>query len=302
MRRLRPGRYWVTNQEILGDAPKSFIRVWEQGYSMSEPGAWPAYIAKVGHKWYPAESVTEQLMTRIGNCLNMQMADSRLMCTGNQLRFCSRYFLSKGDVLVHGAQIVDSYLRHDGFVEEVRKEQLEQKMLTFETVCLAVNAQFPQAAEKILIQFVRMLGFDALVGNKDRHMWNWGVIGHVTGLQPPRFSPIYDTARGLFWNTSEVGLTSFDRPERLAKYVEASAPLIGCDGKEEVNHFDLVRIMARCKPEYGAALRALGCSVSFKKVAEVIDTDFRHLLSSARRTLIKRCLRLRLDRFEEVLV
>ena len=73
---------------MAGDAPKDFLRIYQYGQGRrSRPSRWPAWIAKVGHKYYPNESVTEHLLTRIGQFLGLKVADSQLMWFGGQLRF-----------------------------------------------------------------------------------------------------------------------------------------------------------------------------------------------------------------------
>ena len=56
---MRRGRFERTNEPVAGDAPKDFIRVYDyepgQPGNPNNPDSWPAYIAKVGHKWYPGE-------------------------------------------------------------------------------------------------------------------------------------------------------------------------------------------------------------------------------------------------------
>lgn len=204
---LRPWRYFVTDFTVSGAAPKNFIHVYEHTSARRDhPPSWPAYIAKVGHKWYPSESITEQLMTRLGEILGLRMANSRLMLCEDQIRFLSRYFLRGEESLVHGAEILGGYLADDKFVAAVGEEKLEQDVFTFTVFCEAIRARFPGYSEEILLDFVRMIGFDAIAGNQDRHLLNWGVIVHPTGIRGPRFSPIFDTARGLFWNEPESQL------------------------------------------------------------------------------------------------
>ena len=42
---------------VGGDAPKEFIKVYEYGRSKrNNQNKWIAYIAKIGHKWYPIEN------------------------------------------------------------------------------------------------------------------------------------------------------------------------------------------------------------------------------------------------------
>ncbi len=114
---LRKGNYYVQKIHIAGDAPKDFIHVYEYGEARKKDRKkWPGYIAKVGHKWYPMESITEHLLNKIGGVLGLKMAQSRLMLAGDQIRFLSKYFLKKDERLVHGAQIYAGFLEDKTFV------------------------------------------------------------------------------------------------------------------------------------------------------------------------------------------
>lgn len=302
VRRLRRKHYRVdTDLELLGDAPKEFIRVYEAGGNPKAPKTWPAFIAKVGHKRYPSESITEQLLTRLGETMGLRMADSKLMSAGGQLRFCSRYFLNGDDILVHGAQILAGYLADRPFVEQVQQDpKLEREIFTFQVVCTAITTLFPEEKDAILRHLVRMVGFDSLVGNQDRHLYNWGVIQHPRALHPPRFSPIFDTARGLFWNVGEDGLSRYEASGAVEKYVQNSTPLIGWDGQHNVNHFALIRNIAQHRAEFRRVLRHLGDGVKLDLInTMVIDGEFKELFSSRRRELVKQCLQVRWDLYRE---
>jgi len=292
--------YIVTDRSVGGDAPKDFIGVYEPGHAhRNRPGKWPTYIAKVGHQWYPAESITEQLMTVIGQTLGLRMAQSKLVIADRQIRFMSKYFLAKDQSLDHGAQIVAGYLADESFVKDVEAQGVERDIFTFQVLCDAIRTRFPPNHLEILRDFVRMIAFDALVGNQDRHLYNWGVISDARGPSVPRFSPIYDTARGLFWNTDEDGLASYQRSETLDKYIRKSTPLIGWDSAQArtPNHFDLVQHVVECKPEYRPVLAVLGGPIALASVGKQIDRKFGNLLSVPRLDLIKECLRRRFELF-----
>lgn len=65
---LRRGKYLLDERPVVGDAPKDFIAVYQYrgvGVRRDDWRTRPQYIAKVGHQYYPAESITEQLMTRL---------------------------------------------------------------------------------------------------------------------------------------------------------------------------------------------------------------------------------------------
>lgn len=129
---VKPDRCVVEDVTITGEAPKDFLRIYLHGEARrSNRKAWPRFIAKVGHKWYPMESITEQLLTRLGQTLGFVMADSRLFWVRGQLRFCSRYFLGPGESLVHGAEIFWGYLNDRDFVERIEAEKQARNLFTF---------------------------------------------------------------------------------------------------------------------------------------------------------------------------
>jgi hypothetical protein len=260
---------------------------------------WPAYIAKVGHQFYPAESLTEQLMTRIGESFGVDVARSRLMVCDGQLRFLSRHFLGGEDeILTHAAQILAGHLSDESFVERVAENKVEKEIFTFQVLCAAICDRFPASHSEILLGLVEMIGFDALVGNNDRHLYNWGVIESLTGSFPARFSPVFDTARGLFWNIQEHKLAGRSSASALASYVKGTVPRIGWDGEvRDIDHFELVGLVARHSPVYSERLKSLANPQALKESLAVVETEFRRTFSDQRRELIKRCLSMRFERF-----
>jgi hypothetical protein len=301
--RLRTGRYKLDNRSVGGDAPKDFILVYDyEGppVQRDRTDTWPAYVAKVGHQYYPAESATEQLMTRIGQLCGVRMADSRLMVCAGQLRFLSRYFLGADEILNHAAEILGRHLADQAFVDGVAEDRIEKEIFTFQVYSAAIRSIFPKQFESILRDFVRMIGFDALVGNQDRHFYNWGVITHTRAALTPRFAPIYDTARGLFWNTTEERLVKLAGNDVLKRYVENSTPQIGWDGhRGRLNHFDLVQRIADIDARCRVWLQELADSAisHLDECKGTVDAEFDCLLSEPRRNLIKRCLELRFENF-----
>jgi hypothetical protein len=305
---LRKGYYYnVVGQAIAGDAPKGFIRAYTYGEAdRSNPRKWPAYIAKVGHKWYPNESITEHLLTRIGQLLGLKMAESYLVSAHGQIRFLSRYFLKRNQSLVHGAQIFAGYLKDDEFVEEVEQVGATQDMFTFQFVKEAIQEQFPNQASSILKGYTRMLAFDAIVGNNDRHHYNWGVVIHENHGHEPYFSPIYDSARALFWNDSESKLEVIKKdpdPKRLPafinRYVKNSRPKTGWEGVNRPNHLVLIQNICEDYPDLRPVMSALCHLQLLQRVQETLNSEFRPLMSTLRREMILDCLKHRLHLFQK---
>jgi hypothetical protein len=290
---------------IGGDAPKDFIRMYQYGKARRRNRRkWTAYIAKAGHKWYPTESITEHLLNRIGQTLGFRMADSSLRIAGGQLRFLSTYFLSPGaQELVHGADIYAGYLADKEFVDIVETQRLAREFFTFQFAEKAILDMFPANAETLLFAFVQVLFFDAIIGNNDRHFYNWGVIRTIRGTKLPVFAPVYDTARGLFWNEREEQVQrrvkeGAQQPSSLRTFLERyttkSLPKTGWeDDPGTLNHFQLAEHLCRHNTTYLTFLIGILHEEQEKRILQMIDMEFSRLLSIERIFLVKECLKYR---------
>ena len=305
---LQAKKHFVVDIPVGGDAPKDFIKVYQYGESrFIHRKKWPAYIAKVGHKWYPNESVTEHLLTRIGQSIGIRVADSCLMRVDGQIRFFSKYFLKRKESLVHGVQIFSGYLEDSQFVQSIVDERRSHELFTFQFIKAAVSAQFPENSNRLMLDFVKMLAYDALVGNNDRHHLNWGVIQksphNRTSIE---FSPIYDTARAIFWNHSDERIrtvlsNSTNKNRFLKKYIDGSKPKTGWNGQEQINHFQIIQYIFDEYPEFRGILTEMGDSISIQKIKKLIRQEFHQLMIKERQDLIIECLELRLNKYQSII-
>lgn len=304
---VRRGKYILQSTDVLsihGDAPKDFIRIKEHvpGHPSGRLRHWNAYIAKVGSKFYPNESITEQLLTRVGQAIGIAIAESQLRFVGRQIRFLSKYFLRrKTESLVHGIEIFKHYLDEE-FVEEIAQTRSEQEFYTFQTVCAAIKQSFPDHHPQLIAPLVEMLAFDAIIGHHDRHPANWGIIVPVTKGARPRFAPVYDTARALYWNLSEKRLAKMLADEQsFAAYIRRSTPQIGFDGCEKIDHFELIGSIFYDYPAFRSNISKFADSRLMLMCGKIVDEEFSQLMSKQRRELIKRCLFERHRQFCDVL-
>ncbi|PSR12037.1 MAG: hypothetical protein DA408_07685 [Bacteroidetes bacterium] len=309
---LRKRHYQVLTNVVGGDAPKDFIKIWEyERNKRTRKKVCRKYIAKVGHKWYPLEGISEYLLNQIGEELGLEMANSMLRIGHGQLRFLSEYFLKPEENLMHGAQIYSAYLNETDihFVEEIERQNWARSLLTFQVTKNAIAFLFPLESPQIMESLVKMLLLDAITGNNDRHFYNWGVITHIEGSTPPRFSPIYDSARGLFWNTNEKTLESkyFIKKKAgieinrvyLDKYINLSRPKIGWDGLEEINHFQLICNICQTFPEYRNICTEYLNPIYLQNVIDVLDKKFTTFYTEKRLLLVKECLKRRFQLLTE---
>jgi hypothetical protein len=288
---------------MTGDAPKDFITdsEYRPGHRARHQRS-ESYIAKVGSKFYPNESITEQLITEIGKSYGLKIADSKLRVVDRQVRFMSKYFLDrKVEQLTHGAEIYEYSLGKENYAQ-LAKNKTEHDFFTFEMTAEALRQLFPQNAEKIIKGFVEMLTFDCLIGHNDRHPYNWGVIVPVQKARAPKFSPVYDTARALFWNISESRIRQMLTDEKqIEKYVKNCMAPIGCDKEPNVDFFRLIGLIWEHFEGYRTNIGKFLSYAPLKLSCEVLDKQFGTLFSEERSELIKRCLGLRRKKLLEAI-
>ena len=302
----------IKDVSVGGDAPKELLRVYEYEYGIKraeKPKSWPIYIVKTGHKWYPFESITEHLLNRIGQILGLNMAESRLTFINGQVRFMSRLFLNTSNqMLVHGADIYSGYLGDREFVEEIEEKQLARQFFTLTFTHDALKHMYPHQAEDIFMEFARMLIFDAIVGNNDRHFYNWGILKHLKDNHQPRFSPIYDTARALFWNRDESHFEKFQkdssaRTKMIINYVKKSRPKTGIENNDDANHHDLIRLL--CSNRFSGTRERVHEMISDNNeelILSLIYDEFGTILSSNRQLFITECVKLRFKLLKEEMI
>ncbi len=254
---LKEKDYVVKDYRLDGDAPKQFIKAYfyveDSTVKKSSSSSWLPYIAKTAEKWYPHESIIEYMINRIGQVLGLNMNEIKLVNANGQIRFLSKYFLNKNEKLIHGAEICGEHLGDMLLAEEIAKHKpTSRELFNFEFIKDSIRSVFPQCFENLLIELVKMIVFDALAGNNDRHFYNWGVIDTKKKTSKlPTFSPVYDSARGLMWNYSDENIKKIYKQggKKIVTYVEEACPRISIEENKQANHFQLIDLVKNYNTE-----------------------------------------------------
>ncbi len=294
--------YFVVNIGLDGDAPKQFIKAYffepDSRVRKRNRKTWIPFIAKSAEKWYPHESVIEYMINRIGIELGLNMNEVRLVVANGQIRFLSRYFRKSNEVLVHGAEICGEYLDDRDLAAQIaNNKKTSRELFTFEFICEAIRYVFPEACESLIEDMVRMITFDAIAGNNDRHFYNWGVINTVKKAgKTPKFAPIYDSARGLMWNESEENIVKHHNHhhqggKKVVNYIEEAKPRISVETDASINHFGLITFIKGLKKEYFDIIVELVSESREEKVLKMLEQDVYKYFSKERKELISLILR-----------
>ena len=305
---MRKKYYKVLTESVGGDAPKDVIRFYQYGKGkVVNSKSWPKYIAKIGHKWYPNESITEHFLTAVGKSFGIEIANSQLIQAEGYVRFLSEHFHNEHQSLVHGANILSRYLSENDtkWIDDLDNQRLLKGEINIEDVITALQDVFPE--NNILDGFIDMLLFDCLTGNNDRHYYNWGVITHIKNSHQPYYSPIYDTARALYWNKDENFILSLhndsiiQQNKRIEIYVNKSVPKISIPHNEKCNHFQLIEYLKKNKYIKEIHINRWTDNLSLERTLNILNKDFVKHFTPERRLITNKILNLRFQKLKSII-
>ncbi|WP_209399808.1 HipA domain-containing protein [Pseudozobellia sp. WGM2] len=267
---LKECNYYVLPIPLDGEAPKQYIKAYfyyKNCPRKQNPSSWHGFFAKYGGKSYPHESVLEYTINKIGEYLGLEMNKTRLAIINGQIRFLSQDFIKKNKKLIHGIEVITEYFEDEEFVQKLNQDRSERrKYLTFEIVETAIQKVYPRSADIILKSLVKLITYDAIVGNNDRHFYNWGLIGDVLKINknPPKFSPIYDTARALLWNKTDDKVKLMyshylTGSNEIDLFINKSTPRFSYESKPNSNHFEFIKFLVNYKKSYRLIVEELIC-------------------------------------------
>ncbi len=309
---LKEKHYCIIPFNLDGDAPKRFIKAYffESGGKVykSKFKSWNFYIAKSAQKWYPHESVIEYILNRIGIDLGLNMNNVKIARVNGQIRFLSQYFLNREiQNLIHGAEICGEYLEDNEMAKEIAEDKNSaRELFTIQFIFQAIQSVFPDCCNELKEELIKMIVFDAIIGNNDRHYYNWGIIKSIRkDGESPRFSPIYDTARGLLWNWSDervkTQLSNLQSGgKQIEKYIQHGCPRISIEGDADINHFKLIGDIYSSYTEYRGTISSLISLENEKKVITLYNLEFKQYFIPERNELIEYILRERFKRLRLV--
>ncbi len=281
---------------MLGEAPKTVVRAPNTGelYLFKEP---KRHHEIVSHGF--RETVTELILSNLASMVTVAASCSICSYKGKVV-LSSKIFTTPSDRLVHGVEIFKK-LYDDGGIEEIQEDREKQRTFyTLQHIEEALGEFLPTLGQAILNDLHMMVLADAWVGNQDRHAENWGLLERRSSASAPpeySFAPVFDTARGLFWNTNLVGLkdlyTGRDGEKNIEKYIDSCLPLIGLNQSIRPNHFDVARSIFLGK---GRTL-----FMKFLNAIRSIDLDlqldqYRGMIAPLRLHLIRRVLEKRREK------
>jgi hypothetical protein len=156
--------------------------------------------------------------------------------------------------------------------------------------------------------WAKMLLFDALIGNTDRHQDNWGVLWRSDdeGNLVPKFAPAFDNGTSLAHEIMENRIGNFQTEDAVSKYVDRGRHHMKWQRKDQRKcpHFELIQKITRFRRNTLEPIKSivdLDFSSAYDEIRDLTTAHVSVPLSEARADLICRMVEQRVKKFRKVL-
>ncbi len=267
---------------------------------MQRPDTEDLYLVKEPARAGAIEVATEVVATRIGAALGVSVPDIEIGTRGESAVVVARAMLAPDESLVHVKKL---FIRRDPDLDRAISNSEFKAIHTLENVVTILRNAYPGHSEGMLTSFVRLLAFDFVIGNSDRHWENYGVVEPATMValdRSVRLCPAFDNASCLFWNVPDralpagrAGVTGYRRRGRSAFFKA---------GRRE-RHADVLKEALSAVPAGVEVVRSLGSrydKVGGQGVGMIADEFGCGYVSGARRAAIVESIGAGFDELREV--
>lgn len=259
------------------------------------------WLRKQSLVWRPAELAVEAVTLELARRCGYPVAYGTC-CTwqenGQTVRgFASRKFQDAMEAQASGGELIAPHINLPDDLTAAAHEKQRRIKTTLAVARTALEEQERRYDVKLIEPFVRMLVFDAWIGNGDRHSANWAILvrSELHG-SACRLAPMYDTAGCLLAELTDPTIEKRYRAgmedEAVARYIARCGSGFG-DGTSltGVTHASLLEEL-RTWPEWQRCAPGLVAffSNNLAMVDSVLDAVPDAWLSSRRKQLIGRVL------------
>ncbi|WP_282949568.1 hypothetical protein [Sphingopyxis sp. Geo24] len=137
--------------------------------------------------------------------------------------------------------------------------------------------------------WAKVLTFDAIIGNTDRHQDNWGILwrSDEAGKLAPRFSPAFDNGTSLLHEIMEERLDRFADSEAVERYIKRGRHHMkwNVDDVKSAGHIEMIESIIKDRP---ALIETIAATINvdwgqvFERVAVLRDVASPVPLTQAR--------------------
>lgn len=280
---------WIPDREKL-DSGKG-KKVWLTNPNNSKSCGWFKYVKKTFNKdnkeseILTYENVSEKIAELIAKELKINSAKIDIGIYYGDMGCLSYNILSDRQTMSEGVSYISrKYPKYDAL-----------KGIDFETgkyYCLEIILKSLNK-EELQNEFLKIMVFDFIIGNSDRHSNNWAIIKNKSGKE--YFAPLYDNGSSLCALISELEINNYlgnDKLRFLSLVDSKSKTLIRINGndKRTPTHRDVLKYLYQNYYDQTREFAELAIKRLNEEKIDDILRNVNQYISHRRRELLKKYL------------
>ncbi|MFB7159097.1 HipA domain-containing protein [Lysinibacillus sp. NPDC056232] len=189
-------------------------------------------IFEIGISW---EDITELIASQVGKLLKLKMMDVEIVQREGRRGALLKNFVPYRGQFLEGGSILSDF---EDYESPILSELKGEDLINF-GLDMIEKLPFWKDIKK---EFIAMNFFDILIGNQDRHPFNWMMLYYEDGKKS--FSPIYDNGASLGFRFDDEKLKMYLSNEiQLHKYIRNTKVKAGLFEYKQVKAKDLIKVL-----------------------------------------------------------
>jgi hypothetical protein len=249
---------------------------------LTNPGTQEIGLFKFRKSSLTSEHISEKLASDIAHLLGLECANIEIGRYHSRVG-CMSYLINQpGEELIEGISLISKY--YPNYNSDTMHDDVQAEYYSFDMIMQALENY------GLKPEFLKIMIFDCLIGNSDRHQNNWAIIKSKGAV---RLSPMYDNGSSLCSYIEETNVESYlgkDYNRFIALVDSRSKSIIRIDkrAKKLPSHLCILQYLKRMfYSEIRDLVNSIVTLMTDEEIDRLLSAFSDELISDQKKQLIK---------------